>query len=72
MNNVVFSCGAILEDDGKTLEIYYGAFTRMVEFPCPVDARRARVRYDGAMLEMVLPKLRRRPKLSVIVSIDVP
>ncbi|MHC4617285.1 MAG: glycoside hydrolase family 130 protein [Planctomycetota bacterium] len=25
VNNVVFSCGAILEDDGKSLKIYYGA-----------------------------------------------
>ena len=25
VSNVVFSCGAILEDDGKTLKIYYGA-----------------------------------------------
>jgi beta-1,4-mannooligosaccharide/beta-1,4-mannosyl-N-acetylglucosamine phosphorylase len=25
VNNVVFSCGAILEDDGETLKIYYGA-----------------------------------------------
>ena len=25
VNNVVFSCGAILEDDGKELKIYYGA-----------------------------------------------
>ncbi len=25
VNNVVFSCGAILEDDGKQLKIYYGA-----------------------------------------------
>jgi beta-1,4-mannooligosaccharide/beta-1,4-mannosyl-N-acetylglucosamine phosphorylase len=25
VNNVVFSCGAILEDDGESLKIYYGA-----------------------------------------------
>jgi len=25
VNNIVFSCGAILEDDGKELKIYYGA-----------------------------------------------
>ena len=25
VNNVVFSCGAILEDDGQELKIYYGA-----------------------------------------------
>jgi predicted GH43/DUF377 family glycosyl hydrolase len=25
VNNVVFSCGAILEDDGQSLKIYYGA-----------------------------------------------
>jgi predicted GH43/DUF377 family glycosyl hydrolase len=25
VNNVVFSCGAILEDDGEELKIYYGA-----------------------------------------------
>ena len=25
VNNVVFSCGAILEDDGEQLKIYYGA-----------------------------------------------
>jgi predicted GH43/DUF377 family glycosyl hydrolase len=25
VNNVVFSCGAILEDDGRELKIYYGA-----------------------------------------------
>ena len=53
------------------MEINYGAFHRIVDLPVPIRVRQARARYDGAMLEVVLPKAVRRPKVGMIVTIEL-
>jgi len=53
------------------MELCYGEFVRVIELPCPVNARKAKSAYDGAMLEVTLPKSAKRGKLDVIVSIKL-
>lgn len=53
------------------MELCYGRFVRVIELPCPIKARQARAAYDGAMLEITLPKAARRAPRDLVVRIQL-
>ncbi len=49
------------------LEIYWGAFERAVNLPCPIDPDGSKASFRGGILEIVLPKAKRENSYQIRV-----
>lgn len=51
------------------LEIEYGAFRRMIELPCPVDGAGASASMEAGLLQIEIPRRKRRQAKAVQVKV---
>ena len=54
----------------RQMEIEYGMFRRIVRMPYDVDARAAKARFEGGILEIQLPRAAKAPARKIKVSIE--